>query len=1335
MEFFQRPLQGLEYLAMDAIQGPDGYTWFAGSNGLHRYDGNELLKVIPDQNRKLPTEVIHRLLTNDRELWLATLQGLARLDLNSYKLQLFQHHADKPSSLSDNRIRRISSGRNGNIWVSTQVGLDLFKRQSESFKHYSLPPLKTPDQLGQGFRRVAEDANGNVWAASYWQGLQILRAGETHFLPFSEFTPSLSPQTQTAVQNDSVKDILASRQNTILVLAGNSLLEFDHQQQLINNIRLKHPQKESAQNSNTQSMLEDSEGNIWIRHGSLDLIRVDKNRTSVAYQNITSNKNGLYSSHSDSFYIDNYNTIGLVYGSKLPIYWNPINQVLQKINIQDPKHLNKKLIIKAIHRSHSDSYWLMAEDAVVNFDPKTNISHFFYRSNKGRLAQLNGLIEDKNKRLWVSSEEGLYLLDPVSGQLNLVHTGRVLAMSYNQGNQLWYKDENSLFSMDILSHQLTEFSIPDVNAIALSDIALSENLGVWVASKDALYYLSPQSKKFGKINFNNKIFNAGLSKIAFVDDELWISGRGLSKVTISQNHNKTTAASFEFIASFNQETLSDLVQSENGIWFKSVTGEKIFRYNANNQKISMFDKNNGFPKQAISSNLLLNEEGDLLAATGNTLLILPDAAARLNPLDHELKITSARIIGPKAKNILIFSGLEKITYAYDDYLITVNFSDNSQLSGLEVKAEYRLLGYNDNWQAAHSNSITYTALKSGQYQLEVRRANAPEKVSRAEILVKPAPWASPWSYFIYLLISAQIIGFIIFQLWKLQQREKEQENKMRLYAKGFECAHECFCVINEKGDLIAYNNSFIAMLDDANTASLNTIFDIKSTNRLLEDDSKAWDDIRRDGIWKGETWVMTTSGENIPVDCTANQVEQNSSDGKIYMFAFTDRRERIENEKQLLRLANYDSLTDLPNRNLFNERIRHAVVNAKRNGSRNFGLMFIDLDRFKAINDSLSHHHGDMMLMEFAKRSQLTLRESDTVARLGGDEFVILVESLSQVEDMTLVAKKLFMQFKHPLILDNESLYISLSVGISVFPDDGDNADELIKNADAAMYSSKKKGGNCYSFYTERLNHQSLDMLKLESDIRTALLKDQFVVHYQPKISMSTSNTIGLEALIRWEKPGEGMIAPGLFIESAERTGLIIQIGLTVIKKVCAQLQSWHEQDIALAVAVNVSVKQLLEMNFVEQIENVINQYSFDRRLLEFEITESMVMTDMSTTIFVIATLQQLGHRISVDDFGTGYSSLAYLTQLPIDTLKIDRSFIKDMLIDKDQENIVKTIIQLGKNLNLTLVAEGVEDLDTHHRLAELGCDQGQGYYYQKPCSAEELFNHSEATILSRVKE
>lgn len=698
-------------------------------------------------------------------------------------------------------------------------------------------------------------------------------------------------------------------------------------------------------------------------------------------------------------------------------------------------------------------------------------------------------------------------------------------------------------------------------------------------------------------------------------------------------------------------------------------------------------------------------------------------------MDHKLQITSARIIGPKQKNTLIFSELDKINYAYDDYLITVNFSDNSQLSGLDVKAEYRLLGYNDNWQEAHSNSITYTALKSGRYHFEIRRANTPDKISRAEILVKPAPWAHPWSYFIYTLIGFQIIGFIIFQLREIQQRVKEQENKMRLYAKSFEYAHECFCVTNEKGKLIAYNNAFTAMLDDANTSSLSSIFDIRSKNRLAEDESKAWDDIRKNGIWKGESWVKTTSGEDIPVDCTVNQVEQNNSDGKIFMFALTDRRDRIKNEQQLLRLANYDSLTDLPNRNLFNERIRHAVSNAKRNDRQHFGLMFIDLDRFKAINDSLSHHHGDMMLVEFAKRSQETLRESDTVARIGGDEFVILVEALNHIEDMTLVAKKLFMQFKHPLKINEDNLYISLSVGISVFPDDGGTADELIKNADAAMYSSKNKGGNCYSFYTDRLNRQSLDILKLESDIRTALLRDQFVVHYQPKISMGTSKTIGLEALIRWKKPGEGMIAPGRFIEAAERTGVIIQIGLTVIKKVCAQLQTWHEQDTALAVAVNVSAKQLLEMNFVEQVEDIIGQYSFDRSLLEFEITESMIMTDMSTTIFVIATLQQLGHKISVDDFGTGYSSLAYLTQLPIDTLKIDRSFIKDMLIDKDQESIVKTIIQLGKNLNLTLVAEGVEDLDTHHRLAELGCHQGQGYYYQKPCAAEELFAHSEVII------
>lgn len=565
------------------------------------------------------------------------------------------------------------------------------------------------------------------------------------------------------------------------------------------------------------------------------------------------------------------------------------------------------------------------------------------------------------------------------------------------------------------------------------------------------------------------------------------------------------------------------------------------------------------------------------------------------------------------------------------------------------------------------------------------------------------------------------LGFGLIQLWKIYRRQKESDDKINLYAKCFDNAHECFCVVNIKQNIVATNISFRAMVDDANCQVFNNLGDYRSSKIDPKESYHVAQALLANNEWRGNSWIKTSSGKHLPIDCKVTRVQQDGIQGDYYLLAFTDISSRIESEAELVRLANYDSLTKLPNRNLFNERIRHAVVNAKRNDSRSFGLMFVDLDRFKAVNDSLSHHHGDMMLVEFANRSQKSLRETDTVARLGGDEFVILVESLNQVEDMSLVAKKLFMQFKHPLILDDESLYISLSVGIAVFPDDGDNADDLIKNADAAMYASKKRGGNTYSFYTERLNHQSLEILKLESDMRTAMLQDQFVVHYQPKINMANGKTIALEALIRWNKPGEGMVAPGLFIEAAERTGLIIQIGLTVIKKVCIQLQEWSEQGIKLGIAVNVSAKQLLEVNFVEQVQEISNQYTFDKSLLEFEITESMIMTDMSTSIFIIATLQQLGHKISVDDFGTGYSSLAYLTQLPIDVLKVDRSFVKDMLTDRDQESIVKTIIQLGKNLNLTLVAEGVEDLETHQRLKELGCDQGQGYYYQRPDCADAI--------------
>jgi len=574
-------------------------------------------------------------------------------------------------------------------------------------------------------------------------------------------------------------------------------------------------------------------------------------------------------------------------------------------------------------------------------------------------------------------------------------------------------------------------------------------------------------------------------------------------------------------------------------------------------------------------------------------------------------------------------------------------------------------------------------------------------------------------YTVLVLAIALLLVFGVIQLWKIYRHQKQSDDKIHLYAKCFENAQDCFCVVDLDWKIVATNKAFRQLVGCTDDFEFGTSMQFYSSKIGKEEMLVIWEALQAHGEWRGNTWIKTVLGDETPIECKITQVQQDAGQGDYLVYAFADMSSRIQNEKELVRLANYDSLTKLPNRNLFNERIRHAVVNAKRNDSRSFGLMFIDLDRFKAVNDSLSHHHGDMMLLEFANRSQKSLRETDTVARLGGDEFVILVESLNQVEDMSLVAKKLFMQFKHPLILDDESLYISLSVGIAVFPEDGDNADDLIKNADAAMYASKKRGGNTYSFYTERLNHQSLEILKLESDMRTAMLQDQFVVHYQPKINIASGKTIALEALIRWNKPGDGMVAPGLFIEAAERTGLIIQIGLTVIKKVCMQLQEWSEQGIKLGIAVNVSAKQLLEVNFVEQVQEISNQYTFDKSLLEFEITESMIMTDMSTSIFIIATLQQLGHKISVDDFGTGYSSLAYLTQLPIDVLKVDRSFVKDMLTDPDQESIVKTIIQLGKNLNLTLVAEGVEDLETHQRLKELGCDQGQGYYYQRPDDAE----------------
>jgi len=426
-------------------------------------------------------------------------------------------------------------------------------------------------------------------------------------------------------------------------------------------------------------------------------------------------------------------------------------------------------------------------------------------------------------------------------------------------------------------------------------------------------------------------------------------------------------------------------------------------------------------------------------------------------------------------------------------------------------------------------------------------------------------------------------------------------------------------------------------------------------------------------------------------------------------------------EKDLYHLAHHDLLTGLPNRLLLNEHINHAIKRAKRRKSL-VAVLFFDLDNFKIINDSFGHTIGDQLLQESAKRLQSCIRKEDSVSRISGDEFILLLEDINHTDDLLIVVQKLLHAFQQDFCLPDHTASVTASIGISLYPQDGDNSTELLRNADAAMYRAKHNGRNTYQFYQEDMTNNALEQVFFKTNLQQALEKGEFHLNYQPQIRLDDNAIIGMEVLLRWEHPTAGNIPPGKFIPFAEESNLIIKIGDWVLRTACAQARAWLDQGLDFGrIAVNIAGPQIKRGKLVDIVKDALAETGLPSCRLELEVTESYIMQEADRAVEQLNEIKNLGVTLSIDDFGTGYSSLSYLKKLPIHKLKIDRSFIRDIPTDSDDMAISKAIIALASSLGLTVIAEGVETTEQADFLTQAGCNEAQGFLYSKPIDKEKF--------------
>jgi diguanylate cyclase (GGDEF)-like protein/PAS domain S-box-containing protein len=557
-------------------------------------------------------------------------------------------------------------------------------------------------------------------------------------------------------------------------------------------------------------------------------------------------------------------------------------------------------------------------------------------------------------------------------------------------------------------------------------------------------------------------------------------------------------------------------------------------------------------------------------------------------------------------------------------------------------------------------------------------------------------------------------------------KRKQAESDLRIAATAFE-SQEAMLVTDAKGVILRVNKAFT---EDTGYTAAEAVGQtprlFKSGRHDAEFYRVMWETINQTGTWQGEIWDRRKNGEIYPKWLTITAVKGNDGIVTHYVGIHVDITERKAAEKEIQLLAYYDPLTRLPNRRLLMDRLQHAMASGARTG-REGGLLLIDLDNFKTLNDSLGHHIGDQLLQQIAQRLEACVRDGDTVARLGGDEFVVILENLSEhaleaAAQTESVGEKILASLSLPYQFSNYVHQSTCSIGATLFDDKHQSSNELLKQADIAMYQAKKAGRNMLRFFDPQMQASVTSRFSLEGELRKALENREFHLYYQIQMDI-LNRPVGAEVLIRWIHPLRGMISPAQFIPLAEDTGLIIPIGTWVLETACAQIKSWEQaaptRDLVLAV--NVSARQFHQADFVAQVQAVVQRHGINPARLKLELTESMLVEDVEQIIATMNSLNEIGIQFSMDDFGTGYSSLQYLKRLPLDQLKIDMSFVRDLGVVEGANSIVQTIIAMARGLKLDVIAEGVETEQQREILSFYGCLRYQGYLFGKPLPIDQF--------------
>lgn len=1250
---------------VQARQSEDGALWLVIDDALWRYPPGlknpEFIYRLPTPNRG----ILEFIFDSRGGIWLGGQQtGLIQLQLKEGQWQArhYRYDPSDPNSLSDNDVYSLLQDNNGILWIGSLFsGIDKVNLARQYFEHIYNNQQPLERQRDNNIRAIFRSGDGLLY-------LGTDRAGLFHMDQDGRF--------------------------------------FSHNSQLAKLLG----QDESFLDLTIRAITEDSSRRLWLA-SSEGLIRLNKS-------------------------------------GQMQLYRPPGNEP----GIRD-------LII-----SPDEQIWLGAGNTLYHFDPDTGVfqAHFVNEYlEEGPQSQMILSLTTANNGIWVGTTNGAYWLQPDTGQQQIIRGDRlanpmVRDILRDRDGNIWFATHGGLSRLrqDELQHFGRNQGLPGNTVYAMEqdksgDLWLSSNSGIsrFAIDKEKVLtfneYEGLQALEFnGNVSWQDK------------DGSIWFGGiNGLNhfypqQVPKVRKQPKLALAGYRLGNSyFPRLDLGHIPEltipySEQLISFEITALD--FAY-PQRHRFSFFlegwDKS-WHPAQSLHEISYTN------LAPGDYRLFARHQLQH-NPEGHEQLLLKLTVPAPFYRTTLanlFYLALALLLFGLwlrrflSQRRLEQQTQSNIQLS--EERLKLALWGSGDrmwDWQLKDDRFFVTGPKQGSEAPLET---NASRQMALVHPDDRPHVQAALESYLQgdaeffeaeYRIKLGNTHWGWVLDRGKIVERDRSgkplrlagtytdismrrgQEEALRLSSQVLESMNESVVVCDLNYRIISVNPAFCSTtgFNEQKISGKSFLFltrglYARSFYQQIEHQ------LLNQKHWSGEVQIRTHSKQPLLVWMEVNQVLNSQGEASHFVVVFTDITDRKQAEEDLRLLANYDQLTGLPNRTLFQDRLDHALRQAHRN--RNMvALLFLDLDRFKHINDSLGHHVGDQLLKAVSSRLTQAIRDGDTVARLGGDEFIIILEGLQKTKAATVIAEKLLAAFERPFALENFSLNVSPSIGISLYPDDAEEALELLKFADTAMYHAKSLGRNNFQFYTAKLNAYAVRHVQLEAGLKQALDRDEFYLLYQPKFCVHTGKLTGMEALLRWESQDLGPISPAEFIPLAEETGLVNAIGQWVLLSVCSQLERWQNQGLeAVPIAINISAKQL-QTDIISSIEVALAMHGLAADLLEIELTESAVMQQPLESVEILNQLKGLGLSLAVDDFGTGYSSLAYLKRFPLNTLKIDREFVRDITKDPDDAAITSAIIVLAHSLELQVVAEGVETQAQLNFLAAQGCDQAQGFLLGRP--------------------